>query len=147
MPDIKLRDGSGVENTYEGVNTITLPLADGSGTWTFGLTDEDCRFTGTQINFLAIPIGILKQAKGRAYFGPCDSSFGWAGTYESVTQEICDALDGATVEFISNSSNSFCSANLFRGWKLDNLPNIRLIGKNGTTSSSYGNFNLYGWFN
>ena len=36
MPDIKLRDGSGVENTYQGVDTITLPLADGSGTWTFG---------------------------------------------------------------------------------------------------------------
>ena len=41
MPDIKLRDGSGVENTYQGVDTITLPLADGSGNWTFGLTDED----------------------------------------------------------------------------------------------------------
>lgn len=44
MPDIKLRDGSGVENTYEGVDTITVPLADGSGTWTFGLTDEDLTF-------------------------------------------------------------------------------------------------------
>ena len=36
MPDKKLRDGSGVENTYKGVDTITLPLADGSGNWTFG---------------------------------------------------------------------------------------------------------------
>ena len=44
MPDIKLRDGSGVENTYQGVDTITLPLADGSGTWTFGLTDEDLAY-------------------------------------------------------------------------------------------------------
>ena len=44
MPDIKLRDGSGVENTYQGVDTITLPLADGSGNWTFGLTDEDLTY-------------------------------------------------------------------------------------------------------
>ena len=44
MPDIKLRDGSGVENTYVGVDTITLPLADGSGNWTFGLTDEDLAY-------------------------------------------------------------------------------------------------------
>ena len=44
MPDIKLRDGSGVENTYVGVDTITLPLADGSGNWIFGLTDEDLTF-------------------------------------------------------------------------------------------------------
>ena len=45
MPDIKLRDGSGVEQTYTGVDTITVPLADGSGTWTYGLTDEDLTFT------------------------------------------------------------------------------------------------------
>lgn len=32
MPDIKLRDSSGVETTYENVNTIEVPLADGSGT-------------------------------------------------------------------------------------------------------------------
>lgn len=36
MPDIKLRDGSGVEQTYTGVDTITVPLADGSGNFTYG---------------------------------------------------------------------------------------------------------------
>ena len=45
MPDIKLRDGSGVEQVYTGVDTITVPLADGSGTWTFGLTDEELNFS------------------------------------------------------------------------------------------------------
>ena len=45
MPDIKLRDGSGVEQTYTGVDTITVPLADGSGTWTYGLTDEELNFS------------------------------------------------------------------------------------------------------
>ena len=45
MPDIKLRDGSGVEQTYTGVDTITVPLADGTGTWTYGLTDEELTFS------------------------------------------------------------------------------------------------------
>lgn len=45
MPDIKLRDGSGVEQTYTGVDTITVPLADGTGTWTYGLTDEELNFS------------------------------------------------------------------------------------------------------
>ena len=40
MPNIKLRDGSGVEQTYTGVDTITVPLADGTGTYTYGLTDD-----------------------------------------------------------------------------------------------------------
>lgn len=45
MPDIKLRDGSGVEQTYTGVDTITVPLADGSGNFTYGLTDEELTIT------------------------------------------------------------------------------------------------------
>ena len=45
MPDIKLRDGSGVEQTYKGVDTITVPLADGSGNFTYGLTDEELIIT------------------------------------------------------------------------------------------------------
>ena len=48
MPDIKLRDGSGVEQTYTGVDTITVPLADGTGTWTYGLTDEELTFSDGQ---------------------------------------------------------------------------------------------------
>ena len=51
MPDIKLRDGSGVEQTYTGVDTITVPLADGSGTWTYGLTDEELTFTDCEKMF------------------------------------------------------------------------------------------------
>ena len=51
MPDIKLRDGSGVEQTYTGVDTITVPLADGTGTWTYGLTDEELTFTNASYMF------------------------------------------------------------------------------------------------
>lgn len=48
MPDIKLRDGSGVEQTYTGVDTITVPLADGSGNFTYGLTDEELNLSDGQ---------------------------------------------------------------------------------------------------
>lgn len=51
MPDIKLRDGSGVEQTYTGVDTITVPLADGSGNFTYGLTDEELTFSNGMYNF------------------------------------------------------------------------------------------------
>ena len=51
MPDIKLRDGSGVEQTYTGVDTITVPLADGTGTWTYGLTEEELTFTNASYMF------------------------------------------------------------------------------------------------
>ena len=51
MPDIKLRDGSGVEQTYTGVDTITVPLADGTGTWTYGLTEEELTFTNANYMF------------------------------------------------------------------------------------------------
>lgn len=46
MPDIKLRDSSGVETTYENVNTIEVPLADGSGTYSYGLSNEELSFSG-----------------------------------------------------------------------------------------------------
>ena len=46
MPNIKLKDGTGIERTYNNVDTITVPLADGTGNWTFGLTDEELTFNG-----------------------------------------------------------------------------------------------------
>ena len=44
MPNVKLKDGTGIERTYNNVDTITLPLADGTGNWTYGLTDEQLEF-------------------------------------------------------------------------------------------------------
>ena len=61
MPDIKLRDGSGVEQVYTGVDTITVPLADGSGTWTYGLTDEELVIEGDLNGFFdRIPAIVAK---------------------------------------------------------------------------------------
>ena len=41
MPNIKLKDQSGVEITYNNVDVISIPLADGSGNFDFGLTDDE----------------------------------------------------------------------------------------------------------
>lgn len=57
MPDIKLRDGSGVEQTYTGVDTITVPLADGSGNFTYGLTDEELNLSDGQEHRYFFAIG------------------------------------------------------------------------------------------
>ena len=46
MPDIKLKNASGVERVYTGVDTITVPLADGTGNYVYGLTDEELTLTG-----------------------------------------------------------------------------------------------------
>lgn len=45
MPNIKLKDGSGIEQTYTGIDTITVPLADGTGSYVFGVTDEELTFS------------------------------------------------------------------------------------------------------
>ena len=41
MPNIKLKDQSGIEITYNNVDVISIPLADGSGNFDFGLTDDE----------------------------------------------------------------------------------------------------------
>lgn len=70
MPDIKLRDGSGVEQTYTGIDTITVPLADGSGTWTCGLTDEDLTFSNQNHLFTPATTPLFKKYLKRFKFVP-----------------------------------------------------------------------------
>ena len=41
MPNIKLKNQSGTEITYNNVDVISIPLADGSGNFDFGLTDDE----------------------------------------------------------------------------------------------------------
>ena len=71
MPDIKLRDGSGVEQTYTGIDTITVPLADGSGTCTYGLTDEDLTFSNQNYLFTPAITPLLKKYLKRFKFVNC----------------------------------------------------------------------------
>ena len=41
MPNIKLKNQTGTEITYNNVDVISIPLADGSGNFDFGLTDDE----------------------------------------------------------------------------------------------------------
>lgn len=41
MPNIKLKNQAGTEITYNNVDVISIPLADGSGNFDFGLTDDE----------------------------------------------------------------------------------------------------------
>lgn len=41
MPNIKLKNQAGTEITYNNVDVISIPLADGSGNYDFGLTDDE----------------------------------------------------------------------------------------------------------
>ena len=88
MPDIKLRDGSGVEQTYTGVDTITVPLADGSGTWTFGLTDEELNFSDGQSHNYCFakgsPLCSDRLMKDNYILKRCD--FSNLGTSESLNK-------------------------------------------------------------
>ena len=82
MPDIKLRDGSGVEQTYTGIDTITVPLADGSGTWTYGLTDEELTFSNQNYLFTSSTTPFFKKYVKRFKFVPKTDS---DGTYYDWT--------------------------------------------------------------
>lgn len=70
MPDIKLRDGSGVEQTYTDVDTITVPLADGSGNFTYGLTDEELTFSDFHYLINKATYPLLKKDFKRFKFIP-----------------------------------------------------------------------------
>ena len=85
MPDIKLRDGSGVEQTYTGIDTITVPLADGSGTWTYGLTDEELTFSNQNYLFTPSTTPLLKKYLKRFKFAPKTDN---NGTYYDWTYFI-----------------------------------------------------------
>lgn len=72
MPDIKLKNGSGIEQTYTGVDTITVPLADGTGNWIFGLTDEELTFVadGDMYLFTKATDALMSKYINRIKFKP-----------------------------------------------------------------------------
>ena len=86
MPDIKLRDGSGVEQTYTGVDTITVPLADGSGNFTYGFTDEELTFSNGMYNFYkGNNKKILVENKSRIKINDTDSALDNTFAYSDET--------------------------------------------------------------
>ena len=93
MPDIKLRDGSGVEQTYTGIDTITVPLADGSGTWTYGLTDEDLTFSNQSYLFTLATTPLLKKYLKRFKFATKTDDSGTYYDWRSFAYDVRDTVD------------------------------------------------------
>ena len=52
MPNIKLKNQTGTEITYNNVDVISIPLADGSGNFDFGLTDDELTMDATDNHFV-----------------------------------------------------------------------------------------------
>ena len=93
MPDIKLRDGSGVEQTYTGIDTITVPLADGSGTWTYGLTDEELTFSNQNYLFTIATTPLFKRYLKRFKFAPKTDVYGTYYDWSNFAYEVDTAID------------------------------------------------------
>ena len=93
MPDIKLRDGSGVEQTYTGIDTITVPLADGSGTWTYGLTDEELTFTNQNYLLTSSTTPFFKRYLKRFKFAPKTDDNGTYYDWTNFTYKVNTAID------------------------------------------------------
>ena len=78
MPNIKLKDKSGTEITYNNVDVISIPLADGSGNFDFGLTDDELTMDATDNHFVGwewfmdkygnrIKVRITSQAQSKVF--------------------------------------------------------------------------------
>ena len=146
MPDIKLKDGSGIEQTYTGVDTITVPLADGTGTWTYGLTDEQLNLSDGNRHYYTFAAGsplyvedyfkdnyILKRTD---FSNLCDNNTpsNKEMLYLFYENRYIEDLSDLTFSW-TGSSGCLNLRGLFNGcYNLKRLPNF-----NGTPNSVYGN--------
>lgn len=118
MPDIKLKNGSGVEQTYTGIDTITVPLADGSGSYTYGFTDENLN---------------LSDGNEHSFFFANGSPI-----YEEKLYKDNYIIKRADLSNITtNSSNNYAGRNLFyNNLFIEDLSDI-IIGNQGIAATSY----------
>lgn len=147
MPDIKLRDGSGVENTYAGVDTITLPLADGSGNWTFGLTDEQLNLSDDNDHYYIFANGsplcteqLMKDNYiiNRADFSDVGKSNQRDFNYIFYKNKYIEDLSGITINW---SHNDIRLDGIFNGcYNLKRLPNFNGPVKSINANQSNGIF-------
>lgn len=125
MPDIKLRDGSGVEQTYTGVDTITVPLADGSGNWTYGYTGKELKFKINEFDFSeSIPKEALIRNKEQLYIYGI-SSFVYDTKWEEFEPNLYDDF---TLNFGGSNSSRGVLESAFKNYPYDRLPNVILKG-------------------
>ena len=115
MPNIKLKDKSGTEITYNNVDVISIPLADGSGNFDFGLTDDELTMDAQSNLFSGWGWFLEKygnRIKVRLTENDPDSLFGFRYTKD---------LNG--VKLIEKVPGEKCSlSNMFRGYYGKKLP-------------------------
>lgn len=127
MPDIKLKNGSGVEQTYTGVDTITVPLADGTGNYTFGLTDEELTFEaiGDIYLFTKATDAFWKKWIDRIKFVP--TSYGNDKYYVFTTLSSgSETEDLSSITIDCKDVDYFLAQNMFAGTdnKIKKLPKV-----------------------
>ena len=125
MPDIKLRDGSGVEQTYTGIDTITVPLADGSGTWTYGLTDEELTFSNQNYLFTPATTPFFKKYLKRFKFAPKTDNSGT--TYYDWTyfaNKLDTTIDLRDIIVDANDVSVIYIDNFSEGSEISSFPTI-----------------------
>lgn len=115
MPNIKLKDKSGTEITYNNVDVISIPLADGSGNFDFGLTDDELTMDAKSNLFSGWEWFLDKygnRIKVRLTQDNPDSLFGYRNTKD---------VNG--VKLIEKVSGEKCSLyKMFRGYYGKKLP-------------------------
>lgn len=124
MPDIKLRDGSGVEQTYTGIDTITVPLADGSGTWTYGLTDEELTFSNQNYLFTSATAPFFKRYIKRFKFVPQTDSNGTYYDWTYFAFRADTAIDLRDIIVDANDVSVIYIDNCFQNSEISSFPII-----------------------
>ena len=124
MPDIKLRDGSGVEQTYTGIDTITVPLADGSGTWTYGLTDEELTFSNQNYLFTPATTSLLKRHIKRFKFVPQVDGVGVYYDWTHFASNIDTAIDFRDIIVDANDVSVIYIDYFSQNTKISSFPTI-----------------------
>ena len=124
MPDIKLRDGSGVEQTYTGIDTITVPLADGSGTWTYGLTDEELTFSEQNYLLTSATAPFFKKYFKRFKFAPKTDNNGRYYDWTYFISGVDTAIDLRDITVDTNDVSVIYINNYSQGSEISSFPTI-----------------------
>lgn len=144
MPDIKLRDGSGVEQTYTGVDTITVPLADGSGNFTYGLTDEELTFSNFHYLINKATYPLLKKDFKRFKFIPnASQSRKVFYDFEYFVNEVREELDLSDITIDASRVTSIYLSYAFNSSDVKKLPviinanNLAISNASVVTNANY----------
>lgn len=102
MPNIKLKNQSGTEITYNNVDVISIPLADGSGNFNFGMTDDELTMDATDNLFSGwdwfldkyenrIKVRIAQQSQQRVFGDGCTRDLNAIELIDKEPGMSCDA--------------------------------------------------------